>query len=244
MNKSQKAIVFDFDGVVVDSAHECYIVAMKTWELMGRKIAVKNSEKIFRDARPFAHFANSFYCVLTLMSQKKKITEEVIDKILENDDAYKEFHKLFYHQREEMKKRDMKKWLKLHTAYPGIVSAIKKLSKKYGVFIASAKDKASVMNLLESFGLNIDKENIIAKEFSTNKAEQIKFLSEKHHVPLSNMIFVEDYVNNAFKVKGIGVKVALVEWGYSTPEQRKRAKEMGMPIIKSGKIAEQLEELL
>jgi len=248
---TKKAIVFDFDGVVANTAHECYIVCVKTFRQMGEEIKDSGAnEKKFMILRPYVRFADDFYPVMKLIQAGKYVRNITLSNFKnlrkKYDKESKKFHDIFYENREMLKKTGIKKWIALNRSYPGTVSAVRKLSKKYRIMIATNKDLDSTFRILNHLKTGIKRSDIIPKEFSLTKADKIRKISKKLKIPLKDIIFIEDVLENLEEVKKKlpAVKLALVEWGYSTPEQRRQARKMGIKIIRHVDIEQQLEKIL
>lgn len=233
--KAMKVIALDFDGVVADTENECYIICLPAFRSMGEKI--ENSRRVrsqFRKARPYVKHADCYYTVLKILQDPKadfnKILFEEFSKEREkNKEKGKIFHKLFYEERAKLQK-DMKKWIKLNPPFPKIPNVIKRLAKSSPIVIVTSKDMHSTKLLLENYGIETEEENIIPKEFSMDKRDHMKFISDKFGVQCNEIVFIEDNLEQLLRVRELGVKLVLVDWGYNTEKQRKEAKKLGMKV--------------
>lgn len=242
-----KVIAFDFDGVIVNSLKECYIVCKKVLEQMGEK-AEKLSWEEFKRGRSFVLSSEDFYPVIKAIMENvdfSEISQEDFEKLKhKNRHKIREFAEKFHKIREEMIDEDSEKWKRLNIVYPNIVEAIKSISKRYKVVIATAKDRKSTFLLLRSAGLNFKEKDVITREFSIKKTEQIKRILEKFRLGKSDLLFVEDMFENAKSVMGMGVKVALVGWGYYSKKQKEGTRKFGIPIIRNHSIVRDIGKLL
>ena len=230
-----KVLAFDFDGTIVDSVYESFIVALEAYRKMGFKIKqTKVLENKFRKLRSLVKNAEDYYAVFEII--KKGLSIDINQKEFNTmnekvfDNKGKKFAKLFYATRDEIKKGKEKEWLKLFTPYPKLPEHVIKLSKKYKVVISTAKDKNSVTRILKDCGIVIG-ENILDREDSTDKRDHMEAICKNFNVKPSEVLFVDDILDQAEKVKTVGVNVAMVSWGYSNEEQRKEAKEKGIRVI-------------
>lgn len=242
----EKFIAFDFDGVVVDSVYECFIVTKRICEELGIKIK-KNFEKQFINARKFVLSADEYYVISKALEENSEtdfenMSQNQFDNLARIFGFSKEFHERFYDVRAEMIKNNKDEWLKLHKIYPHIIEAIKNVKKEYDIFLASARNMASILELLQYFECAdiFDKQNIISKELSADKAKQMNYISKNFNIPLNKILFIEDMVQNALSTKSIGVNVAVVAWGYSDQRQRAIIRKSGIPVIENDKIYEQI----
>ncbi len=234
MNK-EKVIALDFDGIISDTENECYIICIPAFRRMGEVIddnPYVRSE--FRKARPYVKHADCYYTVLKILQDPKASFDTIsfseFAKIRnKNKERGKEFHKLFYEERAKLQ-QNMNEWLKLNPSYSSIPKIIKNLMNMFHIVIVSAKDKKATKLLLESYGLHIGDENILAKEFSMDKRDQMRFISDKFHVAFDKIIFVEDNLEQLLTVKELGVKLILASWGYNTEEQKKETKKLGISV--------------
>ncbi len=202
MNKippKKGVVAVDFDGVIGDSVKECFVQAVKAFGDMGGVVG-RNSlnENKFREARPFVTKAKHFYTVLRLMQENPKIDfSGAVQKEIEaeyNKDTAKtaEFEERFYAHRKEMQENWSREWKKLQKSFPRVVDFIRSLQRKNDVFISTTKDKASVKELLRSYGIIIPGENIYARELSMDKKVHLREISKKTGVDLRKIVLVED----------------------------------------------------
>ena len=231
----EKVLALDFDGVIADTEHECYIISIPAFRRMHEEIEnTARTRTEFRKARPYVKHADCYYTILKILQDPKatfdNISFEMFAKERDNNKKKgKEFHKLFYKEREKLQK-NMDEWIKLNLPFDGIPNIIKRLMKSFPIVVVTAKDKNATQLLLNSYGLHIEKNNILSKEFSMDKKDCMRFISNKFNVTLDKIIFVEDNLEQLMNVSELGVKFIMVSWGYSSQEQRKDAQDMGILV--------------
>ena len=241
-----KLVVFDFDGVIVDSAHECFVLCKETAKRLGWK-PIDKFEKQFVQARAFVQNAEDYYYITRSFNEGLKIdfseiSQEEFNSLkskLSGD--VKSFVDLFYKIRYQIQIKDIQKWYKLHKVYPGIKRAFKQISKKYPIAIATTKDRKSAGDLLDSIGLEIKEENITGRELAHDKVSQLKALSKKFKVKPAEIFFIEDMLQNLKPALATGVKGCLVFWGYSNKAQKTEAKKLGILLNKPEEIIQKIK---
>jgi len=108
------------------------------------------------------------------------------------------------------------------------------------VVVCTTKNEAAIRALLEEAGLQLP---VLAKEFSTDKRDQMAFLAATRNVEPGQILFVDDLLRNLEPVGEMGVRVALAGWGYNTAAEQRRALELGIQVLQPGRILEGLREL-
>ncbi len=243
MAAKKGVVAFDFDGVIGDSAGECFVQSVKAFsEIDKRDMSSKTIKHKFLEGRPLITKVEHLFTVMRLIQENPKIkfnrvTQRQFDTEYQKDTVKAaEFGKRFYFHREQMKKISPKEWVALTKSFPKIAKFIAKVQKTNQVFIATTKDKKSTAELLATYGIKIPESHIIAKEFSKDKKIQIKEIARKAGVQPNKIVLIEDAVKQIKDVKQVGTKSLLVRWGYSTKGQRKQAKKDGIPIIKKANV--------
>lgn len=242
-------IALDFDGVLWDSVHECFVVGRIAYERIGRSFpSTRMAEKLFRSGRPFCKTGEDFYVVFRTLEDRpatdfKRLNSEMFEELRkEYKDDSSRYESVFYEERSRMIQKDPDGWAALQSPYPGILGEIDILQKTYQyVAIATTKDEASAKFLLAKHHLSLD---IVAKEISCDKIKQMHHLSEKHKMPLEHIIFIDDLLEQVLHVRSIGVAIALASWGYNTEEQREQAKKTGIPLLEIANLHTQIQSLL
>ena len=247
----EKIIVFDFDGVIGDSAYECYVQSVKAFSDVGGKLEdSKKVEQKFRQARPFVKIAEDYDVVLRMIEKNPEIN---FDEIKQADfekakgnfkQDFVKFKERFLASRKEMQARDENAWYALQKDFPGVVKSMNKLAEKFKVVIGTTKDKASTSKLLKFYGAKINEEDIVSKEIFDDKTKQMKYISIKYDVPLENLVFVDDMLEQLRPVVGIGVKPVMADWGYSTKAQKEIAMKEGITLVGQENLAGQIERIV
>jgi len=144
------------------------------------------------------------------------------------------FLKQFYAHRKKMQAENPKKWGKLQKEFPRIVAFVKAMQAEHDVYIATTKNKAAVVDLLAQYGLQIPESRVYSKDFSKDKAVQLREIAKRAGVPLGRVVLVEDAVKQAKKARTMGAKGVIVPYGYSTKAQRKGARKEGISQLTVG----------
>ena len=234
-----KAIAFDKDGVLVDSIreifHECVVVYGKIDE------SKENFSK-FKFFYPFAKRAEDLYPVMSLIESNKPV-DGVVKLDGYDSDAARVFKEKFYASRKHLIETDFENWLKMIKPFKFAIKAANSISEKYNTFISTNADMFSTLKQVDIFGIQIPKENIISKEVSTDKIVHMKAIAKKKAINLSDIVFVDNSIENLKSIKKLGCVIALASWD-TNYKQIEEAEKMGISTLRKSKLIEQIEELM
>ena len=160
MTKSNKLIVFDFDGVVCDSSDECMVSAWNAWERWEtRENFCENlehfslKEKVFfYNVRPRVKGAGEYYILCRAFFEGIDIKDQKTYDALAID--WKEFIEpfkiIFYDVREQLRVKNIHNWIKLHHVYDEVIKTMHFFNNKSLLYIATLKDRESVQIILNN----------------------------------------------------------------------------------------------
>ncbi len=232
-----KILALDFDGTVFDTAYECYVAALKTFNKMGEELEDKPDilEK-FMKARVFVKAAGDFYLVLKAIKEgsldfDKLTQEEFNQKNKELDKMGGEFSRLFYQIRDGMRKDDFDGWIKLHRECQGARETLKQLSRDYRIVVTTTNDKKSISIFMGLLGVKVD--SILDKSVSMDKRVHIQIIMDKYKAKPEEVLFIDDILEHILAVKKTGINTVMAGWGYSNQQQRGEAREKGIRVLES-----------
>lgn len=240
-------LALDFDGVIWDSVGECYVTATRAWSTLFGPLKGEY-EKAFRDARWMARTGHDFYVLLRMIQAEpgRSFLEYPKHDFLrlreEWWDEASRYEQVFCDTRDQARDADPAAWMALQRPYPGMVEEMPRLQEAFaGVVIATTKDEASARLLLESRGLHLP---ILGKEFSRDKADQIRHLAKNASLPCERVVFIDDLVENLEPVAATGASTALAKWGYNVPAEHEEARRKGYPVLDEGRVLEDVARWL
>lgn len=230
----KKIIIWDVDGVVVDSARETYVVSIESLkryqkeirEIFGCGLKEYSYEEFYSD-RPFVKKAYEYF----LHAFSRSFMNLRADQL--SDEERKEFHakhyqlferltETFYSVRKEFQSKDMNFWYGLNPVYPGIPEAMQQLSDEgFGFVVMSSKDKLSILSLLKYHGLakHFDENMIFDKTTGKDRQEQMGSVLKKIGVD-RELIIVDDLPEqlaaSRIVLEGKKAQYLGAKWGYGT----------------------------
>lgn len=250
-------LVFDFDGVISESVHDSFRTALNTYiELFpDHQLPVRQTVnpprqifeiekqfpslyRSFRQAMPFGNRAEDYYVILNIIENLK--SESVQNQEAYNrykaelpSDRLEQYHKHFYSLRQSYQ-ANPEAWVRLLPPFPGIVDAIKQLSDRFALAIATSKDEASIHIQLESYGLKeyFPARLILDKEISPHKRDHLIHLHNQSGLPFRQIRFIDDKVLHLIDVADLGVRCYLATWGFNTPREHRIAESHGFTLLK------------
>jgi len=121
------AIVFDFDGVIINSIDECYYVGVEAYNKIGGNLKIcKKTKNLYKKARPYIRITEDHLPTFYMIERgffDSKLLKSIRKKLKKRE---KEYVKKFYEIRKELQKKDIKKWKKWQKK----LSEIQNLKKK------------------------------------------------------------------------------------------------------------------
>ncbi len=241
----KKILALDFDGVIANNVREYVILSLATYRKAGGKIKnTKKAVKILRANRPYVKNAGDSFLILTLSEEGKRVNlKEIKKNSVRFKNEMKEFREEFFRLRKKLMK-NKKKWLSLYKIFRQIKKPLIKISKSHGIFVATTRDRNSAYCIIRRFGIPIKKGNVISREISEDKAEQMRHICKKVGCRPSDILFLDDSIENLKAVRKIGTKTAMASWGFVLPEQITEAKRIGIPVIKQNGFGKRIRKLL
>lgn len=234
----KKVIIWDFDGVIVDSARETYTVTMES--LKRHQSEISNTfgsmmkdypyNKFYSD-RPFVKKAHEYF----LHAISRSFLNKAADQLSEQDrreiyDKHKPlFDKLnatFYSVRKEFQEKDINSWYELNPVYQGIPDAMQKLKDMgYEFIIMSSKDKASIWSLFKHHGLTGYFNEGLIFDKATGKDRQAQMMSVLNKIGSENEFTIIDDLPEQLAIsrtvmKGKKVQYLVAKWGYGVELER------------------------
>lgn len=236
MANTIRVLALDFDGVIWDSAGECFETGWRAYkELYGRELSTRQFREGVLRGRPLARTGSDFYLILRLLEEdpQRDLSSFAHSEFLELRERFAEqaaqYDKVFYRLRSEYRDRQPQLWTSWQGAYPQMLAFLDAWEETFkGAALATTKDTRSAQTLLQTIGRNWP---VFGKEYSVHKAEQILGIAEHFEVQPQQILFVDDLLENLEQVAPTGAQTALAKWGYNTAESRREAVEAGYPVI-------------
>lgn len=236
MNRNLRVLALDFDGVVWDSAGECYQVGWRAYqELTGKILSDRAYERGFLRGRPLARTGHDFYLLLRLMEENPErdlaqmsLEEFVHERGLHADEAAK-FDRIFYLLRAHFRDSEPELWTSWQAPYRDMLKLLDEWEPRFhGVALATTKDTDSAKGLLATIGRHWP---VFGKEFSEHKADQIEGVAQHFKVSPTQILFVDDLLENLEQVRPTKAAMALADWGYNLPEAKQQAIDRGYRVV-------------
>lgn len=240
-----RVLALDFDGVIWDSVGECFEVGWRAYkELVGRELSGAVYREGFLGGRPLARTGSDFFILLSLLEQDptRDLSALSFQEFLVLRQRHAEqmgrYNKIFYDLRSHYRDTDMEQWASWQGPYASMLAFMDAWESKFvGAALATTKDTRSAQALLSTTGRDWP---VFGKEFSVDKEQQIRGIAELFKVQPSEILFVDDLLENLEQVAPTGARTALARWGYNTAESRDEAEQLGYPVVS----VEELPELI
>lgn len=244
-----QVLALDFDGVICDSAHEVFLVGLRTFKNFFPNAALVSR---FLDGNPSARELDAFFAAFSDLLPLGNRAEDfgVALRILEDDvtiagqddydryyaalepDWLRSFHVSFYQHRAALRDHDRDGWIRLHSAYTGFTEQLEAISERVRLAVVTAKDHTSARLLLTHFRLDslFADELVLDKEIGVRKSLHLSTLQARLDVPFEAITFIDDKVNHLLEVAHLGVGRVLAGWGYNTDREYEIARGHGIPV--------------
>ena len=232
-------LALDFDGVLCDSRQECAIVSANAWLALHDRYHTPKFQRNIMPEKLFERFIQYRYLVRTaaqyallwdIITQNVHIHHE---KPLElqtpaNPTRLRNFRVLFFALRQKWRNNDFSTWLTYNPIYPAVFPYLEKLHVIPNWYIVSAKDKSSIVAILEHNGLHLD-DGIILDGDQGDKNELLHRLLQQY--PNRQILFVDDNIENLSLANMPGVQCFAADWGYGGPNFTEEAHHFGYTVI-------------
>ena len=251
-----KVLALDFDGVISDSAPECFWIALRTLlrvrpntgyqallasldELDGAQareaVARDSLYRGFLELLPLGNRAEDFgVALLALAAGVKLETQAEYDHYYDSLEATfaADFHSQFYRERDEFSSAQPERWALLMSPYRELIEALRRHAGSVDFAIATAKDGASVSQLLSHYQLEdlLGPDHVFDKEAGRDKRAHLGAVRERFDVDFSEITFIDDKVNHLIPVQELGVRCFLASWGYNGPREHVLAQKNGIGV--------------
>lgn len=251
-----KVLALDFDGVISDSAPECFWVALRTLMRihpheqylalladLNQLDAVQVRDAItghslyreFLALMPLGNRAEDFgVALLALEAGLNLETQAAYDQFYASLDATfaAEFHRQFYQVREEFRADQPESWALLMNPYRELIEALRRHADEVHFAVATAKDASSVSALLARYQIDdlLGPDHVFDKRAGRDKREHLRAVGERFGVEYSHITFIDDKVNHLIPVQKLGVRCFLASWGYNGPREYLLARKSGIGV--------------
>lgn len=233
-------LALDFDGVIADSARESFAVSLATLleQCPGSALADadrREVERRFVQAMPLGNRAEDYGAVLRAIEAGAPLAEQADydrARAVLDPQWLVAYHERFYRVRRRMAEEDPAGWRALMPPYARLLDLLRRRAGEVPYAIATAKDAASVADLLADYGVAdlFPAERVIDKEAGASKTAHLRRLAERCSVALASITFVDDKVNHLDDVAPLGVRPVLAAWGYNGPREHRLAARRGYVV--------------
>ncbi len=236
-----QALVLDFDGVLADSAPEIFTVAWRSYLdlIPGSGLAEIESASVrdrFFSLVPLGNRAEDFGVALAAIDGGVELADQAaFDRFRAGQDAHflDRFHRHFYAVRGALVDADAAAWCALNPPFRPLLDLLRRRAGETRLAIATAKDHASVVRLLATWGASdlFDPQWILDKETAAHKRVHLERLAARFALPAREITFVDDRVNQLDDVASLGVRCALAAWGQNGPREHALARSRGYLVL-------------
>ena len=208
----------DFDGVVVDSIEECYLISKSTYFGYASFAHKENDyKKIFYKYRGLVRPAYEYLILhkaIEIFIEDRSQDFEKLFKLININTIEKDknsFEKEFFYKRSLYQEENLEAWAGLNPLTPFGETLIN--SNNADVYIVTTKNKAATIALLDYYKIKVSGvyANDEIKSFGSKGKLISALIQEKNY---RQAIFLDDAVEHLDTVKDDKVKCFFADWGY------------------------------
>ena len=244
-NDHQKMLIFDFDGVLIDSLDEVVLTVYNTATsqlIMSLAEVPPSLVELFRRNR--FHIQPIGDGIL-LMNWCLKNHHNDPERILPADEyqtiigaatePVTRRSSLVYKTRQQFIERDAAAWSALHRPFQPLWKELVCRQDQPGFAIVTNKNRTATERLCHQFGLNISPSNIYSGDNGTSKIENMQKI--QHRFGAIMVYFLDDSLKNLQELdqnvnrqKKMLIPL-LASWGYIGPNDQKSARTSGYGVL-------------
>ena len=235
--------VFDFDGVLFDTARECLEIAYQTARARPAELAFVER---WRDlAEPPSDVAEAFarlrylvgppwqYAVLLEMISARHVpasTAAFLEVCAQRRDALGFFTDAYFAYRARL--IGERRWLDLARPVALATRAFVELHACGRAAILSTRDDRSIAALVEHhLGVKLHASDLLPRAGSREKWEVLVEAAAQRGLAASRVFFADDYLPHALPAHRHGISAHLALWGYLGPDDTAHASKAGLPCL-------------
>ncbi len=249
-------LVFDFDGVLMDSVREVAVTAynMLTGDTVTRLNQIpENAQKLF--------FRNRFHvqpigdapilmkwCLETGESEPDKLLSprEYDEIIKQADEPVAARTTRFFETRNRFKTKDLEAWFALNSPVQPLWRIIIE-NPAADILLLTNKNREATISLCNHFGLKINEKNVYSGDHGTTKIENMTQIM--HRFKKQSYVFIDDSVKNLcevdehFNKKEKTISLIFATWGYTGPDDSRMAEDYGYQLVSIEEFAKALQAI-
>lgn len=250
-------LIFDFDGVLINSIDEVTVTAhnaVSDSSATALEELPQNLVELFQRNRFHAQGAPDVFSLMDWCRRRCEekaghlLSPEEFQAILSKDErSAKERRERFFNTRREFMEENKDVWLALNAPYQPLWDEL----RKYGggrVVLLTSKNRAAAADLCRRYDLQVADENIYSGDGGANKIGNMKRIHGRFQ--RSAYTFVDDNLTNLKQLDGHFnehrdfLHLLMASWGYVGPDDRNHARKAGYPYITQSDLIDLLDEEL
>jgi phosphoglycolate phosphatase-like HAD superfamily hydrolase len=221
--------VFDFDGVLFDSAHECLEVAYRTYrgrdESPPRELAERFARSRYLVGPPWQ------YAVLLRCLDEGALpssTAAFLELAASRKAELAGFTDAYFAQRARLAAEP--RWFDFVRPYDQAVRAFRELHGRGLAVILSTRDDRSISALCAHY-LDGLRPVLLPRSGPREKWELLLDAARERGLPPGRVFFLDDYLQHALPARRHGIAAHLATWGYLGPDDASHALTAGLPCL-------------
>ena len=213
-----RLLVLDFDGVICDSAEECFVSSWTAYNVLYRgraaRAAPDAARPAFRSLRPFIRSGEDFVLIQELIEQGTSVDDQAgFDRawLRPGTPPPERFKELFYRARIDLFEKNRAAWLSMNPIYPHVAAALSKIDPGTLLYILSTKKAEFVRETLDAGGMEIPPDRVLYSHGEPTLAT-VETLRKSTGAEVA--VFVEDQIDAIRGNTNPRITVYLASWGY------------------------------
>jgi FMN phosphatase YigB (HAD superfamily) len=238
-------LIFDFDGVLINSLDEVTLTAYNT--ATGKRVTSladlpKALVALFQQNRFHVQpIGDAILLMNWCLNNCRNKSEPFLLNPHEYDalisgtaDSITDRTLRIYETRRQFIAGDPERWLALHRPFQPLWGQLIR-RRKHAFVILTNKNRDATLRLCQHFGLGIDAVDVYSGDHGTGKVENMQRIQKRFAgYPID---FIEDSIKNlrelenSLNVEKKMIRLLLASWGYIGPDDEHIAKKYGYPVL-------------
>lgn len=239
-------LIFDFDGVLIDSLDEVTLTVYNT--ATGQQVTCLTDlaqplVELFRRNRFHVQPIGDGillmnWCLRKYPDEPERILQPqeyraIIDTAAE---PVARRSRQVYETRQRFVERDATGWTALHRPFQPLWNELVRRQNQCGFAILTNKNRTATGRLCRHFGLNISSKDIYSGDNGVSKIENMQHIQQRFGA--NTYYFLDDSLKNlqeldrAFSRRKKVLVPLLAAWGYTGPEDQKLARNSGYDVLR------------